>query len=227
MSDSFPVPRLSLVKAFLLGATVTLMAVPWIRRGGMDLWMAVPVAFMAMVLISLAAVSWEHRAGMHGVFPEKGRMLIGMGLAGLTVLVLAWISTFWLDRVFESTMRQAGRTDLLALRYPDSPGGQAAKVLWAAGFETMFFQVGAVSFFSRLTDRQWLAIVGAVSFRGMVTSMQLSQAGLVDATWLFIMMSVATSAVACMLYVRAGLPAAMLFSAVLSLRAPSSLLWMD
>ena len=90
-------------------------------------------------------------------------------------------------------------------------------VFWVTGFETMLFQAGAISFFSRLTQRRGLVILGAVAFRTLVMSFQLYDGGVVDAFPVFLIGTAATSALACLLYIRAGLPAAMLFSAVVSL----------
>jgi len=208
----------TLWKAFVLGLVITLMSVPRIVTGGLDLWLCVPVALMAMTLISQAAIAWGHRAGMYGVFPSVERALIGTGLAGIMGLILLVIYFILLDPVFRQAFSTAGAAKQLLLRYPKTIGGALALVLWAAGFETMLFQAGAISFFSRLSNHQWLTITGAVSFRCFVTSLQLSHSGIVDSVPLFLICAAASSTLTCLLYVRAGLPAAMLFSAVLSLR---------
>ena len=209
----------TLWKAFILGLVITLMAVPRIITGGLDLHLCVPVALIAMTLISQAAIAWGHRAGMYGVFPSLERALIGTGLAGIMGLILLVIYFILLDPVFRQAFSTAGAAKQLLLRYPKTIGGALALVLWSAGFETMFFQAGAISFFSRLSNHQWLTITGAVSFRCLITSLQLADAEIIDSVPLFLLGEAASCTLACLLYVRAGLPAAMLFSAVLSLRA--------
>jgi hypothetical protein len=137
--------------------------------------------------------------------------------AGLILgFAMGVIYHLYLDPVLRTALASTSGPKALSLRYPLSLTGGLALILWVAGFETMFFQAGSLSFFSRLTPHAWLAIVGAVSFRTMVTSLQISQAGVVDAFPLFLVQAAATSTVACILFARAGLPAAMLFAATVT-----------
>lgn len=216
MSGYFSLDRL--LKAGALSAAITLMAVPRIMVGRLDMVASVAVAFMAMTLIAHSAWIWEHSAGMAGMFPERGRCLVGLAVAALLGALLLLIRLVYLDPVYEFALTRGGQDATFVLRYPDTMFGAVALVLWVAGFETMFFLAGVVAFFARLSRRQWVAIAGATGVRLLVTGLQLSQSGTNDATPLFVVGIMVTTALGALIYVRAGLPAAMLFSAIVSAR---------
>jgi hypothetical protein len=90
--------------------------------------------------------------------------------------------------------------------------------LWSAGFETVFFYAAAPSFIVRVTGRLWTAYVFSALLRMLVTLHQMANAGIAEAEHLFAAGSVVASFVTCLLFVRGGLPAAMVFTAVLNLR---------
>lgn len=206
----------NLWKAAIIGGVVTLMSLPRIIQGNMELWLYLPVAFGGMTLSAGAATAWSDRAGMCGLFPDRRRIFAGIGMAVILVSVITPIYFFWLDSVFRNAIVATGDSKLLMLRYPATLGGCVAVVLWSASFETIFFRAAAMSFFARLTGRQWVAVAGAVVLRVFVICKQLPEAGIVDAMPLFIACTVITSAVSCVLFARWGLPGAMVFSAGLN-----------
>lgn len=207
----------NLCKALCVGAVTALMSVPRIIQTGVDLWIYLPVAWGAMTLCAAAATAWSARGGMCGLFPHRRRMLAGAGIAVILTCAITPIYSFLLDPIFRQTIASAGGEKMLMLRYPVTLSGCFAVTLWSAGFETIFFRAAAISFFVRLTDRQWIAVAAAVALRMFVFSKQLSEAGIVDAMPLFVICTLITSIISCALFVRTGLPGAMVFSAGLNI----------
>ncbi len=212
----FSFPRLC--KAAALAVPITLMAVPRIVIGGLDRFAAIAVAFMAMTLIVHFALTWQRSAGMAGMFPARRVCLAGIAVAALLGSLLLLIRLVWLDPVYKYALTRGGEEAIFVLRYPDTAAGALALVLWATGFETVFFLAGAVSFFARLTRRSWAAVVGAVAVRMLVTWLQLSLSAAPETTPLFMVGVAAATAIGALIYMRAGLPAAMVFSAIVSAR---------
>jgi len=205
-------------KAAALGGAVTLMSVPRMLQGGMDLALYVPAALAGMTLVSGAATAWSDRAGMHGLFPERRRLIAGLGVGSAAAGALALAYLFWPDPLFRSVIIGSGKPEVIALQYPATVGGVLALALWGAGFETTFFRAAAMSFFGRLTGRLWMTIALAVALRIFVTCKYLAGAGIVDHPGLFLAAAALTGTISSFLFARYGLPAPMLFSAVLALR---------
>jgi len=207
----------NLYKALGLGAIVTAMAVPRILHGRMDPMLYVPAAFMAMTLIAGAGTAWGDRGGMCGLFPGRRRTLAGIGIALLVILVLIPVHLLWIDPCLMKAFSRISDPDVVRLRYPTTLGGMMALMLWTAGFETFFFQVGGMSFCARLTGNQWVAVVFVSTFRMLVTNRFLVQYGIVDYVPLFLVGSAVTGALAAVFFARAGLLATMVFAAGLNL----------
>jgi len=208
----------NLCKAAALGAFVTLMSIPRIMYWGVEPTVLISGAFLGMTLISGAATAWSTRGGMHGLFPAKPRMIIGMGTGLLLALLITPAFVLLVDPVLVESMKSTGKTEILNLRYPTTLSGRIALVLWAASFETMFFRAGTISFLSRVTGHKSVAVLGAVCLRTLVSVMQLSDLNLArgEASLVLIVGGVA-SFFSSVLFVETGLPASMTFSAVLCL----------
>lgn len=207
----------NLLKAAALGAVVTLMSVPRILVAGLNPAFYIPAAFVGMTLVSGAATAWGGYAGMAGVWPRRG-LGRNLGFATLAGLALALVSFLLLDPVFSQAIAGGGDREFLELQYPVTVGGCAALVLWSAGFETVFFYAAASSFVVRISRRVWTAYVFSAALRLVVTLHQMAGAGITEAEHLFAAGSVVASFITCLLFVRGGLPAAMVFTAVLNLR---------
>ncbi|MFC1498161.1 hypothetical protein ACFLS1_06795 [Verrucomicrobiota bacterium] len=208
----------NLQKALMLSSVAVLMSVPRIILAGVDLRIYIPAAFAAMTFCAGAGTAWSHRAGMCGLFPARRKMLAGIGVAFILACIVTPVYLFCIDPIFQDALERTGSTSLLMLKYPATISGCLALALWSASFETMFFRVGAMSFFARLIPRQWIVLCLAVTLRVFVSVLQVADAGVVEAVPFFVIGSAIVSAMSCVLFARAGLPAAMFFSAGINLR---------
>lgn len=207
----------NLVKASALSAVATAMAAPRLIEGRLSLAFFIPAAFLALVLVGGAATAWSTSAGMAGLFPERRRLLKGLGVA-LALALIFLPAALWLDPVLRSALEETGDMQRLALRYPATLRGCLALMLWAAGFETIFSLAAVISFLARLTGSAWAALAGAVLLRLWMTYLQCAGAGLESVMPLFMVSSAILMGVGGLLFVRAGLPAAALFTALLDAR---------
>jgi hypothetical protein len=208
----------NLWKAISLGAFVTLMSVPRIVYWGVDLTIYIPAVFFSMTLTSGAATAWSTRGGMYGLFPAKPRMITGIGTGLLLALLITPAYVLLVDPILVESMKTAGKTGMVNLRYPPTLSGRVALVMWIASFETVFFRAGTISFLSRVTGNKSLAVVGAVCFRTLVSAAQLSDLNLSRGeTSLVLIIGAVASSVSSVLFIETGLPGTMIFSAVLCL----------
>lgn len=207
--------------ALLLGGTVTLMAVPRLVQAGVARGALLGATLAGMTLVAGAATAWSGKAGMCGVFPKRRRALYGLLAAALLGTTTA-ACLLPLDPLLRGALVAAGRGDLAALTFPRSGAGALALLLWGAGLETLFFQAGALAFFARLTGSTGISIAAATALRGFVAYRQLAAANLSDLVLLVVAVQMARALIGCLLYARAGLPAAAAFSATVDAR---HLLW--
>lgn len=227
----------NLKQAAALGAIVSVMAIPRIIEGGGDIISRMVMIFPAMTLVAGAATAWGKYAGMPGLFPARETQARGLRVAlvaGLAMapLLLAFDSDLQAAMAealrsrpvppgfnpMQAAMIKAWRARAVALAFPESVSGCLALALWSAGFETVFFRASTMAFLARVTRRQWIAVAGSVLIRGFVMLMMIT---LADVDFLLMVRLggvMALSAVSCLLYARAGLPAAMLFAAILESR---------
>lgn len=214
MRDYLTLPNLR--AALALGTLITVMSVPRIVQGGMDVMLYVPAALTSMTLVAGAATAWSRQGGMCGLFPERRRMWIGIGIAAALSLLALPLGAC-LAPVFEDAMRESMRPERVELHYPATAGGCFASMLWAASFETMFFSAAATSLLARLSRRQWVAVSMTTVLRLGVTWRTLALTGVVDAQALFYATSGTAAFIGALLFARAGLPATMVFAAGLQL----------
>jgi hypothetical protein len=208
----------TLWKALILGGIVTAMAIPRFLEGAVDIHFYIPASVAAMTLTSGAVVAWGRKGGMCGIWPGTRQGSAGLGLALLLALLATSVYLLGFDPVCRKALEATGNAQMLRLRYPPTLRGRVALVLWSAGFETVFFRASAMSFLARLTGRTSVAVAGSVTLHVMVAAAQLSRAGIYEPLpyTLFLVGTAAAGAIGCLLFARAGLPAAMLFAGALN-----------
>ena len=211
----------NLMSASLLGGAITLLAIPRIIDGGLPPHLFIPASLFSMTLISGMATAWGKKAGMCGIFPDMKRTIRGMGVALLAVLVLIPVCVFWFDSVLYEAAQTSGDAEFIRMLFPRTAFGMLALMLWATGFETMFFEAAAMSYFSRLTGKQWVAVLMSILLRCTVTYLRLSAVGATDQALLFLGSVIVATLIGCTLFAKFGLPAAMLFSAGMAIRSLS------
>ncbi len=207
----------NLGKALLLSALCTAVSAPRIVQGGFSLWFYVPAAFLSLTLISGAATAWSTSAGMAGLWPAHRKQLVGSAIA-ITAALLVWPIALKLDPVVLAAFEAGDNPRTALLQYPDSAAGVVALILWGASFELLFFVAASAAFFARLFNLKWAAVVGPAFARIIVAYYQLTTGNITDAVPLILCGAGATTAVACLLFIRFGLVPAILFVATLDAR---------
>ena len=207
----------NLVKAMGLGGGVTVMALPRLLQGGDPAWLYVVIAFLCLTLVAGAATAWGSSAGMVGLFPRGRRRVAGLVAGGVAGVVLLPFLVLWFDPWLREALVCAGDATRVGFQFPDTAWTQVAIVLWAAGFQVLFFEAATMSFFCRLTRRWLIALTLAVAFRVFVGHLQLEGVPVGSPPAFFFMHGV-TSAIGCILFSCGGLPSASLFAAVLAAR---------
>jgi hypothetical protein len=198
----------NLKRAALLGAIIAIMALPRLADAGMPLSTYLPAAFLAMTLASAAATAWGSKYGLKGLFPTRDIMRKGLLVALFLGLFALPFKVYLVDPLLRSSLPPR----MLALSFPTTSLGIVGIILWASGFENMFFNVAATSYFTRLTHRMWLAVALSAAFRTFVSSRLLMSAGMESPALLA--MNAMSCFIACTLFAKAGLPAAALFTAI-------------
>lgn len=208
----------NLKNATFLGIAVGLMAIPRILEGSDQLAMIRILAVIpSMTIIAGAVTAWGARGGMLGPFPARGEVRRGIWSAIASGLLIApfilWQEAAGMG-LGDSPTTLAERN----LPLPSTLTGCLALMLWSAGFETLFFRAGTMSFFARVTNRQWTGVVGAILISVAVRSAKMGEVGLDSVMVLRLVGIGIVTTVGCLLYARAGMLAAMVFAAVLDTR---------
>ncbi len=211
----------NLRKSLVLGSAVTAAATPRILQGSDNAEILIPSAMLLMTLVAGAVLAWGARGGMVGAFPDRRVMLAGLAGALLVGLVAGMLRMIWSDQALRDVLVSPDLVARFELSFPGTVAEKLALVLWAAGFQVLFFQAGVMAFASRLTGRWEYALVLAGFFRIWVMHLQMDQAGVPPVLSAYIM-STATTLIGATLFARSGLPAAMVFAAAIELR----LLWL-
>ena len=156
---------------------------------------------------------------MHGLFPSARRTGVGLCVAVLAALALTPMYFFVLDPALRQAMAEAADAGRMTLQFPDTFRRWAALTLWVAGFQVMFFHVGAMSLLARLTRRQGIAVALAVALRLFVSHRHFGDLGVADPyPVLTVVVGAAGTAAACLLFARSGIVPVMLFSVLLECR---------
>lgn len=198
----------NLKRASILGALIAVMSMPRLADAGMSMSTYLPAAFLAMTLVSTAATAWGDKSGLQGIFPSKRLQLRGILIALLLGLCALPIKILLTDPILRCSLP----TRMMNLAFPATTIGVIGLILWASGFENMFFNVAATSYFTRLSRNMWLAIVLSASFRTFVSSRILMAAGIQSP--LILSLNAITCFIASTLFATSGLPAASIFTAI-------------
>jgi len=207
----------NLGKALLLSALCTLASMPRIIQGGFSLWFYIPASFVSLTLIGGAATAWGKCAGMVGFWPDRRKQFRGATLAILAALAL-WPVALKFDPIVRAAFAAGDDSRALLLQYPDSPTGVASLILWAVGFELLFFIVASAAFFGRLSGRMWLAVVGPALVRVLIAHYQLTAGNITDNVPLILFAAGAMTGASCLLFPNFGIVSTILFVAVLDAR---------
>lgn len=208
----------NLKNAAILGIAVGLMALPRILEGKDRLVLVRMIAvFPSMIIVAGAVTAWGNRAGMCGPFPDKARTRAGTCIALVAGLLIAPF-LFWQDAGTADLLSKTAFLSELHLPFPSTLTACLALILWSAGFETLFFRAGTMSLLTRVTNRQWIAIAGAVLLRLSVNVLKIGQVDMDAMMILELAGMIVVTTVGCILYARAGLPAAMTFAATIDAR---------
>ncbi len=207
----------NLCRASVIGIFVTAMAVPRMMLAGVSLPLYIPAGLLSMILVAGAATAWGRYGGLHGLFPDRRRMIAGI-MAAVALAIMTLPVAIRLDAL-RVELSAAGAIDhWIAQSPPTEPMAVAALVLWVAGFETIFFQAGTISYLARLFKDWRPALAGAVILRGMVSYAQMGRDLSVDGALWFQIGALIDATVAGTLYVAAGWPPAAVYAVVLAVR---------
>jgi len=202
-----------------IGGLAGLMALPRILEGGGPVISRVVAVFPAMILAAGAATAWGDTGGLCGVLPDRDRVRRMVLIAAVMGVVLLPLQ-FWVDAGLAEALIGSEDTAMLSLAFPGSVASCLSLILWGAGFETLFFKAATMSFVARVTRRQWAAVMCAVIFGMAVGWLKLDAAGVDLGPMGNVRLAAIglVSVLGCVLYARGGLPAAMVFVAVLDVR---------
>lgn len=209
---------LNLCRAACIAGVAGLMAAPRIfELAGDSLGVLLAVsAFPLLTIVAGCATAWGGAGGMAGPFPEWRRALpwtAGAVLAG----GLALPAMLWYDSFLQLALAEGDPLRLI-FAVPQTPQSAVALMLWSAGFETVLFQAGAMSFVARLTGRGDAAIAAGTAFKLFVFLLKCGESGFGPVTVLSAVGVTAVTGFTCVLYARAGFPAAMAFNAITDAR---------
>lgn len=209
----------SLIHGALFALAATVLAIPRLQEGRLDdhLVALLPLTFVLMFPVGVAAVAWQRKAGMAGLLPAREKGARGLVWA-LVLGVACMLGAVWLDAGYLAILKEKGDPVLLRLQYPDTVYGAWALLLWGAGFHTLFFVAGGLAFFARLTNVLWISIVMTVAVRAVVSILRVRDAGMEQLLPDVLLSSVVLMTIKCLLLVRYGLPAPIVFGVVLDSR---------
>ena len=199
--------------AAALSAVVSAMAVPRILLGGVSPGILIPAAFLTMMFVAGAATAWSRKAGMEGLLRDPRRTLTACGAAALAAFALIPLQHIVLEPIFREALAASGDDRWMDLQFPGTMHGWLALVLWSAGFQTLFLDVGPVCLFARLTNRRSAAVALTVAVHVLVVLRQMAVYGVESSLLLLLGSAAVESAMSCVLFVKGGLLPTMIFSA--------------
>lgn len=218
MKDCLKLP--SLAYGGLYSLAVTTLAIPRFQEAGLGAPMpgVLFFCFVVMFPVGVAAVGWQHKAGMVGLLPKAPVVIRGL-IWAVVLGCLLLIPAVLLDQDYRAILeRREEYALLLHLQYPDTPYGVLASMLWTAGFDLLFFVVGAMAFFTRLTRSIWVSILLTVLVRMFVSYLRVHGTGLESILLSVLLSSAILIFCKCWLLTRFGLPAPLLLGVLLDSR---------
>lgn len=204
-------------QALLPGAVMTLLSAPRIFVTGLLPAHYILPTFILLILLMATVTAWGDCAGMKGAFPQTRVIFKGVSHAIFLLVLFLPLKIFWFNPLFYSALEETGNIQALRLVFPESLLSAAALTLWVISFEILFFQGAAMSFFAWLTHRLWAALLLSSLLRLYVTWLRLAEAGIKSDAPLILSHAVLINLISCLLFMRYGLPAPMLFIGGLSL----------
>ncbi|MDA0577472.1 MAG: hypothetical protein O3B24_05175 [Verrucomicrobia bacterium] len=207
----------NLRQALPIATLVTLLSTPRLIAGQVPLLLYISTTFTLMLLTAGVVTAWGGTGGLSGAFPPPPRQHAAFIVACLLALALLPLHWLWLDPLMRAAIVEAGPGPLLALAYPTTAAGIAAKLLWSAGFEILCLQAAPVALAARLTGRWWLGILVAVAARTWAANLHLAHYQVLDHHALVLTSTAAGTLAGGLLFARGGLLPAMLFGAAMQL----------
>ncbi len=204
-------------RATMLGLVCSIMALPRILQAQEGKLLLLVAVLPSLTLAAGAATAWGHMGGLCGVFPDRKTTMKGMAIAVIVGLPAAAV-LFWTDHALMDVLIAFGDQDKLRMTFPPDLTGCLALMLWSGGFATLFFVASTMSFACRITRRVWIAIMCVVFMKGLVRCLALNAMGLDPMHADVFLDGIVMGAAGCLLYARAGFPAAMVFAMVLESR---------
>lgn len=200
----------NLKRALLFGALLTLLSIP--RLVEVDLALPPPglilFTFGVMTFASGAAMAWQHHGGMAGLFPGKRRTALGTGWAVIAGLVLL-SAFFFIDPLLPRELAANAAYQRWGIVYPENEAEVISRILWSAGFQTMFFTAAAMAVFCRVTRNVWVSLLIVLCGRMLITAYRLTALELQAIIPPFLLITALFAIVSCLLFARYGLiPAA-------------------
>ena len=204
-------------QALLPGAIMTLLASPRIFSSGLFPPFYVIPTFFVMILMTATVTAWSRCAGMKGAFPPAKEIVKGLLIVIALLILLFPPKFFWFNPFFYSAILETGNTEALKLIFPEKIIPAVALTLWVMGFETLFFQAAAMSFFAKLTKHMWSALLLSTLLRFSVTWLRLVDIGIKNGEAIILSHAVLMNIISCLLFMRFGLLPPMLFIGGLSI----------
>lgn len=204
-------------QALLPGAIMTLLTAPRIFASGLFPPFYVIPTFFIMILLSATVTAWSRSAGMKGAFPPAREIVKGLLIAFLLLGLLFPPKYFWFNPFFHSAIAATGNMQALRLVFPETLISAIALTLWVMGFETLFFQAAAMSFFARLTNHTWAVLLLSTLLRFYVTLLRIHDIGIKNGTEVILSHAILMNILSCLLFMRYGLLPPMLFIGGLSI----------
>ncbi|MDH3976564.1 MAG: hypothetical protein OEV42_20055 [Deltaproteobacteria bacterium] len=196
---------------------MTLLSAPRIFVSGLFPPGYIFPTFFLLTLLAATVTAWSHCGGMKGAFPPAREIIRGLLLSFVLLILLFPLKVFWFNPFFYSAIAETGNTQELRLIFPETFMPAIALTLWVVGFETLFFQAAAMSFFAKLTKQPGAAILLSTLLRFYVTWLRLVDMGVKNGEALIISHALLMNIISCLLFMRYGLLPPMFFIGGLSI----------
>jgi hypothetical protein len=213
--------RDNLVRASVLGAVATVMALPRIVQAGDGVWLRVVGCMAGITLAAGAVTAWGTEGGLPGPVLGSRETARGLGLALLLALILSPVQRWVVQPALKEALGAAANAQWTRLQVPVTLRDWFALALWSAGFQTLFFVAAPTCLAARLTGRVWPAFVLTAALGWYVASSQLATYDVESGRGVLVAASALRSVLGSLLYARFGL----IPTAVLSVGYGLHLLW--
>lgn len=209
----------NLKQALVFGAILTFLSVPRLLEVDLPLppLGLVVFTFGVTAFASGAALAWQHHAGMAGLFPGRRRTWLGAGWALIGGLVLL-TAFFYIDPLLPRELAAKAAFHRWGVLYPQNEAEVISRMLWSAGFQTLFFTAAAMAVFSRVIKNVWAALLIVICLRMLITAYRLTMLDLGHIVPPFLLLTALFAIASCLLFVRYGLIPAAALAALIEAR---------